>query len=834
MQKALVHSLICSASLCLPTALFGAVVSVCDEPSLRAAIASGGTAVFACDGTITLSNTISIHADVFLDGNGRNVTISGGNAVRLFDVSPGVTFALRNLSLSRGFARGTNGAPNQNGGPGQGGAIYNEGTVLATECRFLENMALGGSGGIGLGGPPPPNPATTAGSGGAGQGGAIFNQIGQVHATNCVFAGNRALGGVGNSNTVYSQIVGMGAAGRGGAVGTLGGTVLLKSCSFSNNVATASTNGMPRGQPGGWAFGGAIYVDGGIVRATDISFLSNVSQGSEGASGGNFFPPGAGGSGFGGTAYTTNGQFLATNCTVAFSTALGGKAGVGQGTFPLGFGGNAAGGAFYCAGGVVEFVDSVIARSTAVSGFSTRFGVTVYDSGVAWGGAIYNDGADVHIRGTEVLNNSAASRIAHPSSGGAVYQARGALSVATSVFATNSAVGGNGAPTGGTTQFRPGGPGQGGALFIASGVADLNACAFIGNTSAGGRQTGPGSGADGQGGAIYNAASITVTNCTITASASVGSSAINIVAGFYQGGGGYGGGIYNAGGTSVLSYVTIATNATSAGGGGTNTVENGGGIYSAAGMTDLYASILACNSPSNCFGNAFTDGGFNISSDGSCPFSATGSRINLDPRLGPVGDYGGNTLTMALLAGSPAMDAATGAVCPSTDQRGRARPFGSACDIGAFESSPPYTISGRITGHFIAPGIGVSAGAQTAFTDATLAYRLHNLTPGSHSVVPSTAAHLIIPSSRNISVGPDILGVDFTAYRWNSLNADPIGGGTLRLRYAGTNSDVIRLQATSDLVNWLDRATNTVGPDGLTDFLQPTSGNRQFFRTVKP
>jgi hypothetical protein len=53
--------------------------------------------------------------------------------------------------------------------------------------------------------------------------------------------------------------------------------------------------------------------------------------------------------------------------------------------------------------------------------------------------------------------------------------------------------------------------------------------------------------------------------------------------------------------------------------------------------------------------------------------------------LDPLADNGGPTLTHALLAGSPAIDAADAAVCPATDQRGVARPQGSACDVGSFE-----------------------------------------------------------------------------------------------------------------------------------------------------
>jgi hypothetical protein len=60
-----------------------------------------------------------------------------------------------------------------------------------------------------------------------------------------------------------------------------------------------------------------------------------------------------------------------------------------------------------------------------------------------------------------------------------------------------------------------------------------------------------------------------------------------------------------------------------------------------------------------------------------------------DPFLSSLGDYGGSTQTFALLPGSPAIDAAgdcTPYLNPDEDQRGVARPQGSACDIGAFES----------------------------------------------------------------------------------------------------------------------------------------------------
>ncbi len=64
--------------------------------------------------------------------------------------------------------------------------------------------------------------------------------------------------------------------------------------------------------------------------------------------------------------------------------------------------------------------------------------------------------------------------------------------------------------------------------------------------------------------------------------------------------------------------------------------------------------------------------------------------LTLDPQLGALGEYPGETPTLALLVGSPAIDATTSATCspPVTDQRGKARPVGSECDLGAFEFDP--------------------------------------------------------------------------------------------------------------------------------------------------
>ena len=61
----------------------------------------------------------------------------------------------------------------------------------------------------------------------------------------------------------------------------------------------------------------------------------------------------------------------------------------------------------------------------------------------------------------------------------------------------------------------------------------------------------------------------------------------------------------------------------------------------------------------------------------------------IDPLLGPLANNGGPTRTRALLAGSPAIDAASSDRCPGKDQRGVARPQGAACDIGSYERASP-------------------------------------------------------------------------------------------------------------------------------------------------
>jgi hypothetical protein len=62
------------------------------------------------------------------------------------------------------------------------------------------------------------------------------------------------------------------------------------------------------------------------------------------------------------------------------------------------------------------------------------------------------------------------------------------------------------------------------------------------------------------------------------------------------------------------------------------------------------------------------------------------SGVTVKKILSPLANNGGPTKTHALPKGSPAIDPApVDSEYPATDQRGKPRPHGPGCDIGAFE-----------------------------------------------------------------------------------------------------------------------------------------------------
>lgn len=144
---------------------------------------------------------------------------------------------------------------------------------------------------------------------------------------------------------------------------------------------------------------------------------------------------------------------------------------------------------------------------------------------------------------------------------------------------------------------------------------------------------------------------------------------------------------------------TIAGNDVGMGGvGGGLSVYNPEPMLGGSAALNVKNTIVAGNTgpagPSDCAVVAMVSSDHNISSDASCMFGDAGSKQNTDPSLSGLANNGGETDTLALQAGSAAIDAGTNDGCPATDQRGVSRPQGSACDVGAFELVPAPPAAG--------------------------------------------------------------------------------------------------------------------------------------------
>lgn len=225
---------------------------------------------------------------------------------------------------------------------------------------------------------------------------------------------------------------------------------------------------------------------------------------------------------------------------------------------------------------------------------------------------------------------------------------------------------------------------QGGAVLVNKASPSFLNCTFRMNE------------AEASGGAIYNyeGSSPTVTGCTFFKNRSESN----------------GGGIANVDGCHplIVNCTFTQNEATSMGGGVYNSKfwgdpsnpsiinctltgnevpgsMKGGGIYNDGAN---FAVITNCI----LWGNPGTD---IVNGQGATPtvtYCVIGQGVSgntiitEDPKLGPLADNGGPTLTHALGTGSSAIDSGTPATAPDVDQRGRPRPQGGGFDIGSYEA----------------------------------------------------------------------------------------------------------------------------------------------------
>ena len=304
--------------------------------------------------------------------------------------------------------------------------------------------------------------------------------------------------------------------------------------------------------------------------------------------------------------------------------------------------------------------------------------------------------ATANLNGLTITAGNAGSK----GSGGGIYDYEGTVNL------TNCTVTGNSAQYGGGILVY----GAGSSATLSNSTVSNNTAYWGGGAYAsyGGSLTlvnctvSTNSSTDGGGVAAYHGSSITVTNCTVS---------------------GNSGSRYGAGITVVNNSHGTLTNVTVSG----NTAATGGG----SGLYVLNSSTVTLNNTivaGNTNGDIFVyqastvSGSNNLIGTGSSDGLVNGTNGNIvgvsNPLLAPLGNYGGPTQTIALLPGSPAIDAGSNALAVgTTDQRGK--PYVGTVDIGAFESqgftltlvagSTPQT---AVTGNSFANPLGVTVTAK--------------------------------------------------------------------------------------------------------------------------
>lgn len=229
----------------------------CTESALDAAVAAGGTVDVDCDSWITIHNEIDVTGDVTIkqpDGLATVALRMGPSTFeRMFKVEPGARLELDGVTVSGAYVYGTD-----NNNDAQGGAVYNAGTLVLSNCTFQQNVANGAYG--------------TAGSA---YGGAIYN-VGTLDVTSSTFTSNSASGAYAPNGTAGAA--GSGTDGTGGSEGDSGSDIVGDEGSpggvgGDGLFDQAGGRGTNADAPGGLGAGGAIY-NAGTMTIAGSTFTS--------------------------------------------------------------------------------------------------------------------------------------------------------------------------------------------------------------------------------------------------------------------------------------------------------------------------------------------------------------------------------------------------------------------------------------------------------------------------------------------------------------------------------------------------------------------------------
>jgi Bacterial Ig-like domain (group 3)/Right handed beta helix region len=600
-----------------------------------------------------------------IDGPGAGVvTISGGDAVGVFQVEPGVVVALSGLTISGGSVAGGEGggiyAPygstvtiagstiaGNSATAGYGGGIYNNGDLRITGCTIMDNSATGSDGGGGIYND---GNATVSDStiedntvgGNVAYGGGIYNDGTMMISDGSTVAGNTSDtygGGIEDYEgtlTIGDSTVEGNTAGYGGGGIQSNGTVTISDCTIEGNTAVDAgggiqdggtmtvTNSTIAGNSATAGYGGGVY-SAGLLSIVD----SNITDNSAGVDDGGIYSNGT---------MTVNGSTIAGNTAIVGEGVGGGIGNAGMATVTDStIDDNSAG---YYGGGIVNSGTLTVSAST-VDG----------NTGSVYGGGIENYNGTLTVCTSTLDGNTAYY-------GGGIDNAGGTVTVSASTLGGNAA-------------------GYGGGISIDGGTVTVTNSTIAGNSAL-------------YGGGIDNAATLTVVNTTI---------AYNQVGAY-----GTGGGLYDSGGATTTLYNTIVA---------VNTAGGGTGIGD-----DIAGSGVSPASANNLVG---------VDESGSLTSGTNGNLVGVsNPGLAPgLANNGGPTQTIALLDGSPAIGAGSIALAvdptsglPLTyDQRGPGYPrfVNGTVDVGAVErfiattTTLSTSLSSRVSGQSVTFDVAVTA-----------------------------------------------------------------------------------------------------------------------------
>lgn len=521
-----------------------------------------------------------------------------------------------------------------------GGALFaRAGVVSLSECSFASNRVTGGQGAVGILG---------ASSGGAGMGGAIFSHAAVVTLERCRLDENLAGGGAGAapSDGTLGEFTGAGGAAKGGAAFGYSGSLGIEITSLSSNRVVGGTGGSGKnGGTGGPSQGGALAYHRAEVHTTRSLFRGNAALG--GPPGGGRRAQGHGGRAEGGAIGGIDGSLAMEASTLSGNRAAGATAYSGSFGFSPAEPGASLGAAVSLSSQRVgERAPGVIFRDL---GDGTALATRLRDSSDPVTTLVRNQ-LEAPLRAQ--LSSWSAPSPLPPTLLQGLFNALNAVIYGSGIGDTPALW--NPTRFAGVT-LRPETEALLAAPPSASEVAKLNRLLLE----------------DAYPGAIEHLPPVRSTLptallrfATVTDNEAVQAELLSL----------------------FMPPLAVG-------------VVGGGGLHNAGGRITLEGAICAGNRAAT---NADVDGPFaslRINLVGT-PGSATGftdrDLLGQDPRLEPLAEGGGPTLTHGLSADSPAIDRIRDLPDPGIDQRGEARPRGFGWDLGAFESAHTATPSSRL------------------------------------------------------------------------------------------------------------------------------------------